>query len=218
MTPTSNIPIHESLNVVDIETIYKTEEWWKSVVRYRFNEGDDYDETAVYLWHNDDAWTRKNKYVIKTEEAWQTDKTIINRLFTVENALRPENLPVSDYYEIGAGETVFQSDGWWKAIIKIVQKGSYETEEIMVYLWQQTDGDWRRRQKYTIKNEESWQEEVEAVETVLDVGSTTVATTQGAKSQQRDTEPPQGKTSGHVDEFGQLNREIDKHLSEAQSE
>lgn len=87
----------------------------------------------------------------------------------------------------------------------------------MVYLWQQTDGDWRRRQKYTIKNEESWQEEAEAVETVLDVDSTTVATTQGAKPQQGDTEPSQGKTTRHVDEFDQLNREIDKHLSDAQS-
>jgi len=219
VTATSDIPIHQSLSVVDSESIYRTEEWWKAVVRYRFNEDDEYDETAVYLWHDDDGWTRKNKYVIKTDEAWKTDKTLIDRLLADEDASQPDrNLPVSDYYEIGAGETVFRSDGWWKAIVKIVQKGSYETEEIMVYLWQQTDGDWRRRQKYTIKDEESWQEEIAAVEAIIDSDSTAADTTQDTGSQQEGTETQQKETVGQISEFDQLNREIDKHLSEARSE
>lgn len=151
MTAASEVPVHQSLNVVNVSEIYRTKEWWKAAVRYQFDDGGEYNETSVYLWHDDDGWTRKNKYVIKTEEAWKTDKTIIDQLLTGEITSTPdESLPVSDYYEVGAGKTVFQSDGWWKGIAKIVQKGSYETEEVMVYLWQQTEGDWRRRQKYTI--------------------------------------------------------------------
>jgi hypothetical protein len=114
---------------------------------------------------------------------------------------------VSDYYEVGAGETVFQSGGWWKAILKIIQKGSYETEEIMMYLWQETDDEWRRRQKYTIKDEESWRDEIAAVESVIgsDSGSD--------RSDQSDSDR-KSSSDVSVEEFEQLNREIESHLSE----
>lgn len=211
MTAASEIPVHQSLNVVDVSEIYRTKEWWKAAVRYQFGDGGEYNETAVYLWHDDDGWTRKNKYVIKTEEAWKTDKTIIDQLLTGEITSAPdESLPVSDYYEVGAGETIFQSDGWWKGIVKIVQKGSYETEEVMVYLWQQTEDDWRRRQKYTIKDEESWQEEIEAIEAVLDRTPTSKAESEDARSGSDETDE-------QISEFKQLNREIDKHLSDVES-
>lgn len=212
MTEKSEVPIHQSLNVIDIKEIYKTDDWWKAVVRYQFDNDHEYDETAVYLWHDDDGWTRKNKYVIKTEEAWKTDKTVVDQLFDSGITSSPEkSLPVSDYYEIGAGKTIFQSDGWWKAILKVVQKGSYETEEIMVYLWQQTEDDWRRRQKYTIKDEDSWEEEAEAVETVLDI-------TSPSGNEGGNTEPHSEDEKGQVSEFDQLNREMDKHLSDARLE
>ena len=211
MTAASEVPVHQSLNVVNVSEIYRTKEWWKAAVRYQFDDDGEYNETAVYLWHDDDGWTRKNKYVIKTEEAWKTDKTIIDQLFTGEITSAPdESLPVSDYYEVGAGETVFQSDGWWKGIVKIVQKGSYETEEVMVYLWQQTEGDWRRRQKYTIKDKESWQEEIEAIEAVLD-------RTQTSKAESEDARSGSDETDKQISEFKQLNREIDKHLSDVES-
>ena len=70
-------PLHDSLSIVNSEDIYHNDEWWKSVVRYQLNQNDDYEEAAVYLWHDDDGWTRKNKYVIKTIDAWETDKAII---------------------------------------------------------------------------------------------------------------------------------------------
>lgn len=211
MTDVSEVPVHQSLHVIDVSDIYRTEEWWKAIVRYKFDDNTESNETAVYLWHNDDGWARKNKYVIKTGEAWKTDKTVINQLFSGEIDTTPEELiPVSDYYEVGAGMTIFQSDEWWKAIVKIVQKGSYETEEIMIYLWQQVDGDWRRRQKYTIKDEENWEEEMEAIEAILN--------TAGSNTEIESTSSDSRTTDGQIDEFEQLNREIDKHLSNARSE
>lgn len=214
MDPNSRPPVHESLNVIATEDIYRNAEWRKSVVRYQFDEDNDHSEVAVYLWHNDDGWKRKNKYVIKTPEAWYTDKTIVEGLFSgAIDSLPDVDLPVSDYYTVGAGETVFRSDGWWKAILKIGQKGSYETEEVMIYLWQETDGEWRRRQKYTIKSEGRWFEEADVVESVLNV--------EGSESPASDPSPDSGSGAGSgtstspPDEFEQLSREIDKHLSES---
>jgi hypothetical protein len=213
MTSKARPPTHESLHVVDTKNIYRNEEWWKAVVRYKFDQSEEYDEIAVYLWHNDDGWTRKNKYVIKSPEAWQTDKTIINQLLSDSSSqILNEDLPVSDYYDVDAGETIFQSDGWWKSIVKISQKGSYETEEIMVYLWQEVDGDWRRRQKYTIKDEESWEEEADIIESIVDTNSLpeTEHTSDGNAAEDGSYTQP--------DEFKQLSREIEKHLSESPTE
>lgn len=202
-------PVHDSLSVVTHEDIFQNEKWWKSVVRYKYDEDDDHVEVAVYLWKRDDGWTRKNKYVIKTAEAWRTDKTIIDRLFDDPASIdHDETYPASDYYTVGAGETIFRSDGWWKAILRINQKDSYDVEEVMVYLWQEVDGDWRRRQKYTIKGRSDWEEEVEVIENLLDVDSKSVTTNRPTEEDSSDA------TSGPVPaEFEQLSRELDKHLS-----
>ncbi|QSG13740.1 hypothetical protein [Halapricum desulfuricans] len=212
-------PVHDALTVLDNKNFYRNEEWWKSVVRYQY-EGSDQSELAIYLWHKDDGeWTRKNKYVIKTPDAWATDKAIVNAIFSESLAESDEEFPVSDYYSVGTGETVFKSDGWWKAIVLIDQKGSYETQEVMVYLWQETDDGWRRRQKYTIKDEDSWKEEAGVVESMLDMeasstdrGSASKETTQGASGSQ--SKSPGTTTSlPKADEFEQLSREIEDHLS-----
>jgi hypothetical protein len=212
MSSQSDVPVHSSLTVLDTKEIYRTEEWWKAVVRYQYESGSEYDETAVYLWHKDGDWNRKNKYVIKTADAWRTDRAVVEQLFSGEVDSPPDReLPVSDYYEVGAGETVFRSSDWWKAILKIVQKGSYETEEIMIYLWQEVDDEWRRRQKYTIKDRESWEEERAAVESILEN-----ELPPEDDRQERDGESEPTDTS--IDELEQLNREMDKHLSQSLAE
>jgi len=208
MAHQGNLPTSKSLHVVDSEDIYRNTDWWKAVVRYQFDVNKEYDEVAVYLWHNDDGWTRKNKYVVKTPEAWETDKTVVNRLFSDSvTEVSDEDFPVSDYYEVAAGETLFQSDDWWKAILKISKKGSYETEEVMIYLWQNVDGDWRRRQKYTIKSLDSWKEESEVIESIVDAPTTSGTSGESGSSEDSSCTQP--------DEFKQLSREIEKHLSES---
>lgn len=213
MTTQTRPPVHESLHVETSERIYRNEDWWKAVVRYKYDGDNEYEETAVYLWHNDDGWTRKNKYVIKTEQAWETDKAIVEQLFSDSaGTVSSEDFPVSDYYGVASGETVFQSDGWWKAILKISEKGSYETDEVMIYLWQEVDGEWRRRQKYTIKSQERWADEQTAIESVLDIETTSEPDVNVETVSSDDEEFTQ------PEEFEQLSREIDKHLSEHPTE
>lgn len=210
-------PVHDSLEVVNHEDIYRTEEWWKSVVKYLY-EGAETPELAVYLWHRDDDWTRKNKYVIKTAEAWEADRSAIESLLAGElDESETESFPVSDYYTVGSGTTVFQSDGWWKAIVKVVEKGSYETEEVMVYLWQERDGDWRRRQKYTIKSKEEWQTESEAISSLLESQGEHETTTSYEEQKKATASVEGGETSSDgdvVSEFDSLKSELEVHLSE----
>lgn len=209
MSSNARPPLDESLSVVNSEDIYHNDEWWRSVVRYQFDQATDHEEIAVYLWHDDDGWTRKNKYVIKTLDAWEDDKVTIERLFTeTSSEVLSADFPVSDYYELDDGETVFQSNDWWKAILKISQKGSYETEEVMVYLWQKVDNQWRRRQKFTLKNQERWKEEKKIINSVIDNEMNNITQTDDENTQAG--EPGQSSTP---DEFVKLNREMNKHLS-----
>lgn len=205
MTSSSQeVPVHDSLQVTASTELYRTDEWWKAVVTYRF-ENSDTDETAMYLWHKDDGWKRKNKYVIKTVEAWEIDRKIIDKcLQTDPSSETTTEFPVSDYYTVATGEAVFQDEGWWKAIVNVVKKGSYETDEVMVYVWQQVDGDWRRRQKYTIKSVDDWEEEREIIEDHLEIDGTEVI-----DSNQSDD--PDGEVSKAL---SRLNGELDNHLSE----
>lgn len=214
----TEVPVHDSLIVTETETIYKTGAWWKAVVTYNY-EGSEDDETAIYLWnHDDDEWKRKNKYVIKTVDAWETDKQVIDTLLAKDtgNEDVSNEFPTSDYYTVAGGVTVFQTDKWWKGVLNIAQKGSYETNEVMVYLWQDSDGDWKRRQKYTIKSREDWEEEKSAIESMLysdeksasefevDTASTSQTEDDWADIDMMETEPLTG-----------LEAELDDHLGEA---
>lgn len=105
------VPVHDSLRVTASTDLYRTDEWWKAVVTYEFDGDSENSETAVYLWHRaDDGWTRKNKYVVKTAEAWATDRRIVDEYIRSDP---PDDtvtgFPVNDYYTVGAGETIFRS-------------------------------------------------------------------------------------------------------------
>lgn len=210
----SRPPVHESLSVVNSDDIYRNDEWWKSVVRYQFDQSDDHEEVAVYLWHDDDGWTRKNKYVIKTRDAWETDRKIIDRLFTETSPSSADaaDYPVSDYYELDGGETVFESDDWWKAILRISQKGSYETQEVMVYLWQNRESEWRRRQKFTLKNQERWEKEKKVVESLVD-DQTSTETDSTPESNETMASATETDESATLNELEELEQQMDDHLS-----
>lgn len=212
---TSRPPVHESLSVVEHETIYKNGEWWKAVVRYQYDDSADDDEVAIYLWHDDDEWTRKNKYVIKTRDAWLTDSETVDDLLG-ESASAPTttDFPVSDYYELAGGETVFKTEDWWKAIVNVSQKGDWETNEMMIYVWQKSDDEWRRRQKYTIKSEAKWEEEAAVVKSVLDLdpkGDEGAIDGDDAYTSAAGADEP--ANSSETEALETLQEEIDKHLS-----
>jgi len=207
-------PIDDSLTVLDSETIYRSDDWWKAVVRYRYE--DTSPETAVYLWHKDDgAWSRKNKYIAKTDAGWTTDRRVIDSLI---DGVSPESdgpLPVSDYYSVDAGTTISKSDDWWKAVVRIDQKGDYETEEVIVYLWQRQDDEWFRRQKYAIKDRDSWSVERAAISSMLDSDADAADTDRDSTSDGviEAADPPADIDSDIKSELEQIGDEIDEHLS-----
>lgn len=163
-------PVDETLTVHQAEDIYKSDDWWKSVVQYHFKDQTDSIETAIYLWHHDDdqGWKKKNKYVIKTLEAWEDDQAALEAVREASSDPKAnDEFPVSDFYHVASGKTVFKTDSWWKGIVRIDQKGDYETEELIIYVWQLHDGKWRRRQKYAIKDNDDWEEERTVVARLL---------------------------------------------------
>jgi hypothetical protein len=207
------LPVHDSLTVVDYENLYKTDEWWKAAVRYR-HESSEESEVAVYLWHKDDEWTRKNKYNIKAQNAWETDKQVVEEIFAGEGDTGVD-FPTSDYYNVDIGQTVVKENGWWKAIVRIDEKGSYETEEVVIYLWQERDGEWKRRQKFTIKEQERWMDDADVVESVVDGDDGAVK----SRGQSDVSDEPQSANDDDIeeepiDEIQQLSSELDDHLGQ----
>lgn len=196
-------PVHDYLDVVNGENIYKTGDWWKAVVRYYVDGNEDAEETAIYLWHNEyDGWARKNKYVIKTAEGWAQDQAIISHLLSIDGADSPmpggeipEGLPVSDYYTVSHAKTIFKQESWWKAITRIVAKGDYETTEVIVYLWQDDGDDWKCRQKYAVKDLDDWGEEQDLVSSFVNATDTVES------GESLTTDTPE---SGEGDDIGKL--------------
>lgn len=209
---TGGFPVDETLTVLRGEDVYRTGQWWKSVVQYHFGDQRDSLETAIYLWHNDDdtGWTRKNKYVVKTLEAWEEDQEIIEALQEASTDPKAdERFPVSDYYTTAAGKTVFKTDTWWKAIVRIEQKGDYETEEYNIYVWQFHDEKWRRRQKYAIKSFDDWQEERSIVSRLLNENVTSDPPHSETGSGGEPVVPAGGKKT-----FGLTEAKATNHLSQ----
>jgi len=72
------IPISEKLNVLQSQTIYKSEKWWSAVALV---ESFGRKQIAVYLWmKKEDQWKRKQKLVIHNQGEWLQIKDAIEKL------------------------------------------------------------------------------------------------------------------------------------------
>jgi len=175
-----SFPVDNSLKILDGKTIYRTDEWHRAAVLYTTKQADpaDYDpDIAIYLWHKrDGSWVRKQKYTINSVGGWEDDVAVLERLFDAfrdgesvsgEFENPNEELPVSDYYNVAAGVTVFKTKQWWKAGVVVDEKGDYETTEVFLYVWQHYDGEWKLRQKYSVKELSDWERDAEALDPLL---------------------------------------------------
>ena len=72
------LPISESLKLIEGVTLYKTEKWWSAVALVNsFGKR----QIAVYLWINmDGRWKRKNKFIIHNNAEWTTMKEAVEKL------------------------------------------------------------------------------------------------------------------------------------------
>lgn len=172
----SAYPLSTRFKPIDGRTIFRTDDWWKAVVTYRFEESSDTSALGrgVYLWiDNDGTWKKKQEYLINSIDTWEADKEHIDEFLANESGDPPrhefdeETLPVSDYYTVGDAVTIFNTDEWWKAVTRIDAKGDWTTREVVVYVWQYFNGKWRRRQKYAIRRRSDWEEEANIISSHL---------------------------------------------------
>ena len=65
-------PVHDELKVIDGNTIFKNNNWWKAVVLVDGFRGR---EVALYLWkRKEDDWKRQQKYVVRSKEDWERER------------------------------------------------------------------------------------------------------------------------------------------------
>lgn len=74
--------------------------------------------------------------------------------------------PVNEQIDVLDGETIYKNDGWWKAVLA---SESFGNEAINVYLWKESeDGDWLRKQKYKVSNEQEWKKTQSVINKLVD--------------------------------------------------
>lgn len=71
--------------------------------------------------------------------------------------------PVHSEIEVIEGKTISKSEEWWKAAILFERYG----RKIGVYLWHLENGEWKRKQKYVIRELEDWKADRHAIEELL---------------------------------------------------
>lgn len=79
MSDNKDYPVNEEIEVMDGETIYKNDGWWKAVIASK-SFGND--AINVYLWkeNKEGEWIRKQKYKVSSKKEWSETKSIINNL------------------------------------------------------------------------------------------------------------------------------------------
>lgn len=75
-----------------------------------------------------------------------------------------EKLPISEFYKVVDYVTIFKSEKWWEAIVLFE---SFGKRSIGLYLWQNRNGTWKRKHKFTIKNLEEWDKLRNAIEQLV---------------------------------------------------
>ena len=203
---TDDFPVHEEVNVHDGENIYRESDWWKAALMCSIGGQSSDPSLCVYLWHKENGdWKRKSKYQAKDAETWAIDRDIIDKLrqgsADVEEGGDGTNLPVSDYYTVSQSSTVFKTENWWKAIVSVSEKGNYKPkpEEIVVYLWQNDNGGWRRRQKYTVEDPDRWETEKKVIGDLLKGGEDTAGSQRSNESLDGEAEKLIEEVKEHVD-------------------
>jgi len=80
------------------------------------------------------------------------------------NCLSEEKLPISERLKIVEGINLFKTDKWWSAAVLIE---SFGRKQVAVYLWNKKGDQWKRRQKFVIRDKNQWMRTKEAVEKLI---------------------------------------------------
>jgi len=77
---------------------------------------------------------------------------------------KPAEFPVHEKVKVLDGKTIFRTDKWWMAVLKVE---SFGKNSVNVYLWVKRGDKWKRQQKLTIRGREQWSLIKEAVEKLI---------------------------------------------------
>ena len=64
-----------------------------------------------------------------------------------------EKLPISDFYKVIEYVTIFKSKKWWEAIVVYEASGK---RSIGLYLWENKNEMWKRKNKFSVRTLEEW--------------------------------------------------------------
>jgi hypothetical protein len=79
-----------------------------------------------------------------------------------ESSEKPsEKLPISEFYQVVDYVTIFKSGKWWEAIVVYEASGR---RSIGLYLWENRNGTWKRKNKFSVRNLDEWNKVKDAVE------------------------------------------------------
>ena len=76
----------------------------------------------------------------------------------------PDRPPVHESLKVIDHRTLLKRGRWWSEAVLV---DSFGRKQIGLYLWLKTNGRWKRKQKFVIRNKENWQKVKEAVEDLL---------------------------------------------------
>jgi hypothetical protein len=72
-----------------------------------------------------------------------------------------EKLPISEFYKVVDYVTIFKSGKWWEAIVVYEASGR---RSIGLYLWENKNGAWKRKNKFSVRNLDEWNKVKNAVD------------------------------------------------------
>jgi len=72
-----------------------------------------------------------------------------------------EKLPISEFYKVIDYVTIFRSTKWWEAIV-IYEAGGKRS--IGLYLWENRNNTWKRKNKFSVRTIDEWNKVKNAVE------------------------------------------------------
>ena len=75
-----------------------------------------------------------------------------------------EKFPVSESIKVIEGATLYKTDKWWAAVL-LVQ--SFGKKQIATYLWNKKGDEWKRRQKFVVRDKGQWLQIKEEIEKLL---------------------------------------------------
>ncbi len=74
---------------------------------------------------------------------------------------KEEKFPVHETVKVVDGKTIYKTEKWWLAVLKTE---SFGRSSVAIYLWVKRKDEWKRQQKLTLRDKDTWEKVKEAVD------------------------------------------------------